>query len=206
MHSTSPTTAGPLAPAPPDERRLTRWGTRAALAAPVLAVFAIGVGAPLYADDLSQAADTTRFVIANAVTLGVLLALAVALVGLYLRGERRLPRAGHAGFVVALLGTVLAAGGAWDSLFAVPYIADKAPSILDDPTGGSLLAGFFVSYLVFVIGWVLFASSALRARLAPKGASIVLIAGSVLAILPAPTALRLLPLSAGVALVGRGSR
>ena len=39
---------------------------------------------------------------------------------------------------------MLAAGGAWDSLFAVPYVADKAPAILDDPTGGSLLAGFFL--------------------------------------------------------------
>jgi hypothetical protein len=202
MHTMSPTTTA----AAPAGRRLIRWGTRAAFAAPALAVFAVGVGAPIYADDLSDAAGTSRFVIANAVTLGALLALAVALVGFYMRGEGRLTSAGHAGFVIALVGTVLAAGGAWDSLFAVPYVADKAPSVLDDPTGGSLLAGFFLSYLVFVIGWVLFASSWLRARLASKGATIVLIVGSVLAILPAPTALRLLPLSVGVALVARSAR
>jgi hypothetical protein len=203
MHTMStPTTAAPAATG----RRLTRWGTRAAFAAPVLAVFAIGVGAPIYADDLSDAAVTARFAIANAVTLGVLMALSLALVGFYLRAEGRLTFTGEAGFVVALLGTILAAGGAWDSLFAVPYVADKAPSVLDDPTGGSLLAGFFLSYLVFVIGWVLFASAGLRARIASKRASIVLIAGSVLAILPAPTALRLLPLTIGVALVARSAR
>ena len=202
MHTMSPDTTATV----PGDRRLTRWGTRAAFAAPVLAAFAIGVGAPIYADDLSDAAGTARFVIANAVTLGVLVALAFALVGLYLHAEPRLAPRGHAGFVVALLGTILAAGGAWDSLFAVPYVADKAPSVLDDPTGGSLLAGFFLSYLVFVIGWVLFASAGLRARIASKRASIVLIAGSVLAILPAPTALRLLPLTIGVALVARSAR
>ena len=204
MHTMSPTAPAPMATAAPsDQRRVTGWGARAPIAAPVLAVFAIAVGAPLYADDFSEAASTSRFVLANAVTLGVLLLLALALVGFYLRGERRLSALGHAGFVVALLGTVLAAGGAWDSLFAVPYIADKAPAMLDDPTGGSLLAGFVISYLVMVIGWVVFASASLRARLVPRGAAIVLIAGSVFAILPAPTAIRLLPLAIGAALSGR---
>lgn len=166
-------------------------------------MIAVVVGAPVYADDLSDAAGTSRFVVANAMTLGVLLLLGLALVGFYMRGERRLGRLGHSGFLVALAGGVLAAGGAWDSLFTVPWLADEAPAALDDPTGGSLLAGFVVSYLVLVIGWLLFASASLRARLAPRGASIVLIAGAVLAILPAPIALRLLPLAIGAALVGR---
>lgn len=186
-------------------RPLPRWGARAALAAPVAAVIAVVVGAPVYADDLSEAATTSRFVVANAITLGVLLLLGLALVGLYMQGERRLGALGHAGFVVALAGVVLAAGGAWDSLFAVPWLADEAPAVLDDPTGGSLLAGFVVSYLVLVIGWVLLGSAWLRAGLAPRAAAIVLIAGAVLAILPAPTALRLLPLAIGVALVARAA-
>lgn len=187
------------------QRPLPLWGARAAVAAPVAAVIAIVVGAPIYADDLSDAAATSRFVVANAITLGVLLLLALALVGFYMRGERRLGRLGHAGFLVALAGVVLAAGGAWDSLFAVPWLADEAPAALDDPTGGSLLAGFVVSYVVMVTGWLLFASASLRARLAPRGACVVLIAGAVLAIVPAPTALRLLPLAIGVALVGRAA-
>ena len=129
----------------------------------------------------------------------------LALVGFYLHGERRLGAIGHVGFVLALVGTVLAAGGAWDSLFAVPYLDDEVPAILAEPTGGSLLAGFVVSYLVLVIGWVLFASSVLRARLASRGAAIFLIVASMAAILPAPTALRLLPLAIGAALVGRAT-
>jgi hypothetical protein len=202
---TSPATATtPAVPAVVGEpRRFTGWGARAAIAAPVLAVFSIVTGAPLYADDLSKSAGTDRFVLANATSLGVLLLLTLALVGMYLHGERRLSVVGHAGFLVALLGTVLAAGGAWDSLFTVPYIVDKAPSLLEDPTGGSLLAGFVVSYLVMVFGWVVFASASLRARLLPRAAAIVLIAGAVFAILPSPTAVRLLPLAIGAALAGR---
>jgi hypothetical protein len=186
-------------------RPLPRWGARAAVAAPVAAVIAVVVGAPVYADDLSEAAATSRFAVANAITLGVLLLLGLALVGTYMHCELHLGALGHAGFLAALAGVVLAAGGAWDSLFAVPWIADAAPAVLDEPTGGSLLAGFVVSYLVLVTGWVLFASAALRAGLAPRGASIALIAGAVLAIVPAPTALRLLPLAIGVALVARAA-
>jgi hypothetical protein len=198
MHTMSH--AAPAVAAPQvAERPLPRWGARAAVAAPVAAVVAVVVGAPVYADDLGDAALTNRFVVANAITLGVLLLLAVALVGFYMRGERRLGLLGHPG-------VVLAAGGAWDSLFTVPWLAREAPAVLDEPTGGSLLAGFVVSYLVMVTGWVLFATASLRAQLAPRGASIALIAGAVLAIVPAPTALRLLPLAVGAALVGRAAR
>jgi hypothetical protein len=203
MHTIAhvPTAAAPDA----SGRPLTRWSRRAAVAAPVAAVIAVVVGAPLYADDLSEAAATGRFVVANAITLGVLLLLGLALAGLYMEGERRLGTLGHAGFLAALAGVVLAAGGAWDSLFAVPWLADESPAVLDEPTGGSLLAGFVLSYLVLMIGHVLFASAWLRAGLASRGASIALIAGAALAIVPAPTALRLLPLAIGVALVARSA-
>jgi hypothetical protein len=201
MHTVAAPT--PVATADPERRRIVDWGARAAVATPLIALFAIGVGAPLYADDLSDAASTGRFVVAGVATLALLLLLALALVSFYMRGERRLGAAGHAGFLVALAGTILATGGAWDSLFAVPYIADEAPAVLDKSTGGSLLAGFFLSYLTFVVGWVLFAVASLRARLAPRGVSIALIACSVVAILPAPTPLRLLPLTVAVALGGR---
>jgi hypothetical protein len=204
-------TAMPTTAAPPvtrdgsDRRRIVGWGARAAIAAPVAAVFAVAVGAPLYADDLSKAAGTGRFVVAGAAALAVLLLLAVALVGLYTRWERQLTAVGHAGFLVALIGTVMAAGGAWDSLFTLPYLADEAPAVLDLDTSGSLLAGFVISYLVLVVGWTTFAASALRSRIIPRGAGITLLVGSIVAILPAPTPLRLLPLAVGAALAGRAA-
>jgi hypothetical protein len=204
--SAIPTTAtAPLAREGGDDRRIVSWGSRAAIAAPVAALFAFGVGAPIYADDMSEAAGTGRFAIAAAAGLAVLVLLALALVGFYARSERQLGTAGHVGFVIALVGTVLAAGGAWDSLFTLPYLADEAPAVLDKDTGGSLLAGFLISYLVMVVGWATFATASLRARVAPRGAAITMLAGSIVAILPAPTPLRLLVLSVGAALVGRAS-
>ena len=179
------------------------WSARAAIAAPLLALFAIAVGAPLYTQDMRTAAATTRLIVANAATLGVLLLLTVALVGLHLHAANRLRAPGQVAFVSALIGTVLAAGGAWDSLFALPYIAEQAPGMLDDPTGGTLLTGFVVSYLLLVIGWSSFTIASLRSGLIPRTPAIVLTIGAVLAILPAPTALRLLPLAVGAALAGR---
>ncbi len=179
------------------------WGVRAAVAAPLLAVFAIGVGAPLYADDLSDAAATGRFILANAASLAVLVLLAFAAVALRDRQRAAFGRLGHAGFALALAGTVLAAGGTWDQVFAVPFLADEAPAVLDAGASGSLLAGYLVSYLVLAVGWALFAVATLRARLLSRAGAIVLLVGAVFAILPAPTAVRLLPLAIGAALVTR---
>jgi hypothetical protein len=180
------------------------WGRRAAVAAPLVAVFAIGAGAPLYADDLSEAGATARFAVAAVSSLVVLLLLAVALVALHARQAGSAGRTGTAGFVLALIGTVLAAGGAWDSAFSVPYLAREAPAVLDQATSGSLLAGYLLSYLALAIGWGLFAVATLRARVLSRAGAIVTLVGAVFAILPSPTAIRVLPLAVGAALLTRG--
>lgn len=187
-----------------EETPLLRWGARASISAPILALFATVAGAPLYADEMSEAGATGRFTVAAAGTLAALIALVAALVGLYLAQHRRLHALGHAGLLIGFAGTVLAAGGAWDSLFTVPYLAEQAPAVLDVDTSGSLLAGFVISYLALVLGWVLFAVATLRARVLPRSGSIVMLVGAILAFFPAPTSLRILPLAVGVALCARG--
>lgn len=183
--------------------RLVRWGARAAVAAPVVAVFSIVAGVPIFADDLAEAAGSGRWVLVTATGLVVLLLLGLGLLALYLAQEPRLGTFGHASALLALAGTVLAAGGAWDSVFAVPYLAEEAPAILDQPTSGSLLAGYVLSYAALVIGWGAFAVATLRARVLPRGAAIALLCGAVLAFVPAPTPIRLLVLSVAAALLGR---
>lgn len=211
MTDTSITLPARSAPARPaavvadaDETPLPRWGARAGIAAPILALFATVAGAPLYADDMSEAGATGRFTIAAVATLAALIALVAALLGLYLAQHRRLHRLGHTGLLIGFTGTVLAAGGAWDTLFTVPYLAEQAPAVLDVDTSGSLLAGFVISYLTLVVGWVLFGVATLRARVLPRAGSIVMLVGAVLAFFPAPTSLRILPLAVGVALCARG--
>ena len=185
------------------DRGITGWGARAAIAAPVVGLFAVVVGAPLYADDLAEVAGTQRFTLTAALSLVVLVALVFALVAIHRAQERRLSRVGHAGFAIALAGTVLAAGGAWDSLFTVPFLSEEAPRVLEAGSSGSLLAGYVISYLALALGWAMFASASLRARVLPRAAAVVMLVGAVLAILPMPTALRLLPLAIGAALAGR---
>jgi len=185
---------------------LVRWGARAAVAAPLLGVFAIAVGIPVFADDLRDAAGTSRWTLVTGAGLAQLLLLGVALLGLYRVQEARLGRLGHAGALVALLGTMLAAGGAWDSTFAVPYLAENAPAVLDRATDGSLLAGYVSSYLVFVLGWAAFAIATLRARMLPRGASIALLVGAVVALVPAPTPIRTLVLAVAVAVLSTRRR
>jgi len=114
--------------------------------------------------------------------------------------HRRYPRE-----ALAQVRTLLAAGGAWDSLFTLPYLADHAAAVLDRDTDGSLLAGYVLSSLVFVAGWVSVAVTTLRAKVLPRAASIILLVGALLAILPAPTPIRVLALAVGAALLGRAA-
>ncbi len=186
-------------------RRLVSWGARAALASPFVALFGVAVGASIYADDVSVVAGSGRFTVATVTALVALLLLGLGLVALYLRQEHALGAFGTAAFVLALVGTVLAAGGAWDQVFTVPYLANEAPAVLDAETSGSLLAGFFLSYTILALGWALFATASLRAGVLPRSGSTVLLVGGVLAFVPAPTALRLLVLTIGAALLGRAA-
>ena len=88
-------------------------------------------------------------------------------------------------------------------MFTVPYLAEHAPGVLERSTDGSLLAGYVGSYAVFVLGWLTFAVATLRAGVLPRGASITLLVGAVLAFLPAPTSLRVLVLAIACALLSR---
>ena len=181
------------------------WGARAAVAAPLVAVFSIATGIPVYADEMRDAAGSGRWVVTTATALALLILLAFALLALHRLQEDRLGRLGHAGFAIAAVGTILAAGGAWDSTFTVPYLAENAPAVLDRSTDGSLLAGYVSSYLVFAIGWATFAVATVRAGMLSRGPAIALVVGSLLAILPAPTAIRVLVLTVAAALLGRSA-
>lgn len=186
-----------------NDSRIVALGTRAALASPFVAAFGVAVGVSVYADDLSDAAGSAQFTVATVTALLALLLLGLGLVALYLCQERAMGGFGTAAFAVAFTGTVLAAGGAWDQVFTVPYLADEAPAVLDADTSGSLLAGYFLSFTLLAVGWAMFAVATRRAGVLPRRASTVLLAGAVLAFLPAPTALRLLVLTVGVALLAR---
>ena len=109
---------------------------------------------------------------------------------------------GVAGAAVAVVGTVLVAGGGWAALFVLPALAAEAPEVLDAGLG-SVVVGYIASYVVFCVGWVWTGVALLRARLVPTALGILLALAGALAFVPAPEAFRLLLVGVVATLVAR---
>ena len=105
---------------------------------------------------------------ASAVTLLVGFAgLAIAAVALYERQAAAAGRLGAIGLCTALLGTFFLGGDYWFETFAVPWYAVVLPEILTIPGADWLAVGGTTSYLLFSLGWLLFAVAGLRADVFP---------------------------------------
>lgn len=167
----------------------------ALLALAALVGFVTIVGSHAIAD----AAREWTFFVPATLALGSVVLLAIGLVGLYLHQETRFGAFGVAAFVLALAGTVLAAGGQWTYVFVVPHFAGVAPELVNESTG-SVLAGFVLSYAVLALGWILFGLATLRAKVFPRWAALLMVAGAAIAFLPLPS--RTLVLAIAVGLLG----
>jgi hypothetical protein len=133
--------------------------------------------------------------------------LLVALLGLgavAVAALARLREAGRSlpGVVVAVVGTVLVAGGGWAALFVLPALAKAAPGVLE---GGleSVVVGYVASYVVFTVGWVWTGVTLIRARLVPTWLGVLVAVGGAVAFVPAPEAFRLLVISVAASLLMR---
>ena len=147
---------------------LTRIAGPLALAAGVLMVVAQLVMLPFDPNDHVATSTDPVFQIGGVVYLAGFCVLMLALVGAYGWGLHKAPgRFSLFAFVTAIVGTMLLGGDLWFETFAVPWLADEAPTALDtDPT--TLLAiGAISSYLLFAVGWALFGVACFRARVFP---------------------------------------
>jgi hypothetical protein len=120
--------------------------------------------------------------------------LLVALLGLGATAVAALARLraagrGIAGAAVAVVGTVLVAGGAWAALFVLPALAKAAPGVLENGLE-SVVVGYIASYVVFTVGWMWTGVTLIRARLVPAWLGVVVAVAGALAFVPAPEALR----------------
>jgi hypothetical protein len=105
----------------------------------------------------------------------------LGLVGLYAHQSEAAGRLGLVGFLLAFLGTMLLAGDLWFEAFAFPYLMEVAPKALEGGTpGGTFIAGAGVSFLTFNTGWLVFGIASFRARVFPRVATIVLVAGALI--------------------------
>ena len=156
---------------------------------------------------ISEAATSAVFFLPSGAQLLAMALLLVGLVALYVRQAEMFGALGQIGFLLALLGTTLAAGALWSQVFVVPRLAEVAPNVADRGTG-SVLAGYLLSFLLFGVGWLLFGVATLRTRIFPRGAVILLIVGGVISILPLPSRALILEIAAawlGFTLLGRGA-
>ena len=172
-----------------------------ATAAAPLTVAAVGLVLAAAAT-AGSAVESSPFAVASTALLLIALlgigATAVLVVG-------RLREAGRsiAAPVVAVVGTVLVAGGQWAALFVLPALSEHAPQVLASGALDSVTVGYVASYAVFALGWVATAVGLLRARAVPTWLGVLLLVGGVASFVPAPEALRLLVVSVATTLVAR---
>ena len=145
--------------------------------------------------------DTSPLAVASsALLLVALLGIGATALAVLVRGRaegRGMPGAG-----IAVLGTVLVAGGGWAALFVLPGLAAEAPDVLESGLP-SVVVGYIASYVVFSIGWVWTGIALVRTRLVPTWLGVLVAVGGALAFVPAPEAFRLLVISAAASLVAR---
>ncbi len=161
---------------------LIRWSGLAAIAGGVSLVIAEFVTLTFFGYDFSRTATTSAYALYSVLIMIAGLLLPLGLVGLYAKQSEASGPLGLVGFVVAFVGTVLVAGFFWTSAFIVPVLAVEAPELLAVRS----LPGFFRSFVVFGLGWLLFGVATLRGGVYPRAAGILLILGAVLSVVRLP--------------------
>jgi hypothetical protein len=176
---------------------LIRLGGLAAIASALLALLSFVLYLVIVGGGrLSEVATSARFFLPSGAQLLAMVLLLIGLVALFARQVEVFGALGLTGFVLALLGTTLAAGAAWSQVFVVPRLAEVAPAVADKGSG-SVLAGFLLSFLLFGVGWIVFGVATLRTRTFPRWAVILLIVGAAISILPLPSRALIVEIAAG---------
>jgi hypothetical protein len=110
--------------------------------------------------------------------------LVLALVATYQLQAAPARTLGVVGLGAAILGTVFMAGDWWFEAFAVPRLAEVAPSVMDTFALSRLLFGGLLSFALFGIGWLVYGIASLRARVFPAAVSWAVVAGGLFSGVP----------------------
>ncbi len=84
--------------------------------------------------------------------------------------------------MLAFFGTAFALGTNWAATFAMPTLVRVAPEIVVETLPGRIMVSLIVSFLLFIVGWFLFAFATLRGRVYPQAAAALLMFGVVMLI------------------------
>jgi hypothetical protein len=122
------------------------------------------------------------YLINGSVYFGAYCLLMLALVAIYAREGHRAGKFWTFGVCAAVVGTfALGANVGWFDVFAAPWIALVAPEAMKTPNVGSLPIGGFSSYVLFVLGWLLFGVASFRARVFPVVISLAIVVSALVA-------------------------
>ena len=151
---------------------LLRWAGLAALVGSVLIVLAeiVGFLGRVYGGTSSRG---LFIFVASLFVLGLALVL-LGLVGLYASQAQATGALGLIGFLLAFLGTTMAAGFYWAYVFVVP------PFELTS-------AGLILSTSLWAVGWLILGAATLRGRVYPRPATIVIMIGAAISAIPIPS-------------------
>jgi hypothetical protein len=157
-----------------------------------------------FSDLAVMLADPT-FRVANLAYAAAFSGLAIAACAAYDKQAREAGRFGLVALCAAIIGTVNLGANMWFEGFAVPWLAGEVPQILTAEKTLFWQVGYYSSYLLFAIGWVLFGLASLRARVFPRLISLAIVVGGAIGFLaarpPYGVALGLALLSLGIWMV-----
>ncbi len=157
-----------------------RWGGLAAIVAGVM--LGISQLVRLYADLIDPSVFGRNLRVD--IVLGLLLAVLMqfGLLGLYAPQANRMGSLGLIGFALATAGTQLVMGVSFIFAFVRPVLWPwEDPEYFEKTLFSLALFG-----LTFALGWILLGVAALRARVYPRGATILLIVGALILLIPLP--------------------
>jgi len=163
---------------------LIRWSGLAAMVAAALLVVGdlLNLTVLFSPEPFSEEAQTGSYIFRQALFLLGVTLLLLGLVGLYVRQSLAAGVLGLVGFLVAFAGTVLVAGFLWASIFIAPALVTEVPEFLD----AGAPPGLFPALITCAVGWLLFGIATLRAQVYPRWATILLIVGAVIFVVPLP--------------------
>jgi hypothetical protein len=122
------------------------------------------------------------YLINGSVYFGAFCLLMLALVAIYAREGHRAGKFWTIGTCAAVIGTfALGANVGWFDVFVAPWLALVAPEAMKTPNVGSLPIGGFSSYVLFLLGWVLFGVASFRARVFPVAISLAIVVSALIA-------------------------
>jgi hypothetical protein len=155
--------------------------------------------------DLAVMLADPLFRVVNLAYAAAFSGLAIAACAAYDKQAREAGTFGLVALCAAIIGTVNLGANMWFEGFAVPWLADVVPQVLTAEKTLFWQVGYYSSYLLFAIGWVLFGLASLRARVFPRLISLAIVAGGLIGFLaarpPYGVALGLALLSLGIWMV-----